>query len=166
MKTPGSIQSVLQLLSSDKHLIAQCPNPDCNEAFPLSEAGLFYGEDFSPDALTFIKLQQEALQKTRNELKKMREMATKGAAKKSTEVNFGKVLEKIAPALEGFPFQSTDCRPIFEPIDYLAFTGWSKNGRVQELCFIDIKTGNAKLNTHQKQVKDAVEKGKVELQLY
>lgn len=164
MKQSATIQAFLVQLSGDRHLVAACPA--CDKTFPLAQANLFYGEKFTPDALEFIRLQREELAQTRSELKKMRLMATVGAAKKSTEVNFGKVLEKIAPALPGFPFASTDCRPIFEPIDYLAFGGWTVKGRVEELCFIDIKTGNAKLNAHQKQVKAAVEKGRVELQLY
>jgi len=164
MKTPKSIESVIDLLASDKHLVAECPN--CSETFKLCDSGLFYGDDFTPDALEFVKAQQTVIKESKDELKRMKEMATKGAAKKSTEVNFGKVLEKVAPALDGFPFARTDCRPIFEPIDYLVFNGWSNKGKVEELCFVDIKTGNAKLNNHQKQVKAAVEKGDVELQLY
>ncbi len=164
MSAPKNVESVLKFLSAEKNLAVQCSN--CDETFKLSEAGLFYGEDFTPDAFEFLKAKQQAIKDAQEQLNKMKALATVGAAKKSTEVNFGKVLEKVAPALHGFPFSHTDCRPIFEPIDYLVFKGWSNSGRVDELCFIDIKTGNARLNEHQKQIKEAVEKGKVELQLY
>ncbi len=164
MKSDRGIGSVLKALSSDEHLTAECPS--CQESFRLGDAGLFYGDDFSSAALEFLKLKQDEISESRREFKALVARATVGAAKKSSEVNFGKVLEKVAPALEGFPFNRNDCRPIFEPIDYLVFKGWSERGKVEELCFVDIKTGNARLNEHQKQVKDAVERGKVELQEY
>lgn len=55
-----------------------------------------------------------------------------------------------------------DCRALFEPIDYVAFAGLSRTGRVERLGFLDVKTGGAGLNRHQKAVKEAVEKGAVE----
>ena len=164
MSIPKGIPPVLSQLSTDKNIFTECPY--CSESFSLSKAGLFFGNEFTPEAELFIQAKQDELKQIQEDFKKAKEKATTGAAKKSTEVNFGKVLEKVAPALCNFPFVCTDCRPIFEPIDYLAFKGWTEKGRVEELCFIDIKTGNARLNTHQQQVKSAVENGKVELQVY
>ncbi len=163
-KPSSSIQPLLKLLSSDAHLFAECPS--CSESFSLSQSSLFYGEDFSPAALEFITAKNTEITDAKAKLQKMIEKATVGAAKKSTEVNFGKVLEKVAPALEGFPFNKTDCRPIFEPIDYLVFKGWSENSKVEELCFVDIKTGDARLSPRQVQIKQVIEQGKVELQVY
>jgi predicted Holliday junction resolvase-like endonuclease len=49
----------------------------------------------------------------------------------------------------------------YEPIDLIAFNGLGK-GEVSSLDFIEIKTGKARLNEHEKAVKEAVEAGKVE----
>jgi predicted Holliday junction resolvase-like endonuclease len=53
------------------------------------------------------------------------------------------ILERIAPVLEEFRFNKNDCRSLFDPIDYVIFDGLHKNGKVQKIFFIDIKSGGA-----------------------
>ena len=89
-----------------------------------------------------------------------------GAARTSLAVNVGKAVEKVAPALPSFPHAIGDCRFLGEPIDYLVFGGIVPQGRIEELVFLDIKTGKAKLTDGQKLIRDAVERHKVELALY
>jgi predicted Holliday junction resolvase-like endonuclease len=82
------------------------------------------------------------------------------------DVNVGKVLEKIAPALPGFGFNCHDCRPLFEPVDYIVFEGLTKKGMVESIQIIDIKTGQAGLNPHQQQIKNAIDERRVEWNTY
>lgn len=91
---------------------------------------------------------------------------TKGAPQKSLEVNVGKVVEKVAPALAGFPYSINDCRFLAEPIDYMVFSGVTAKGKVDEVIFMDIKTGKARLKSSQRIIKNAVDQGRVELRLY
>ncbi len=81
-------------------------------------------------------------------------------------VNVGKIVEEIAPSLSTFPYKGADCRSLLDPIDYVVFEGLSTQNKVTNLHFLDVKTGASKLNDHQKQVKDAVEKQHVEFELY
>ena len=59
-----------------------------------------------------------------------------------------------------------DCRALFDPIDYIAFNGLSRNGAVESITFIDVKTGGGSLNSRQRQVQAVVEAGKVRWQEY
>jgi predicted Holliday junction resolvase-like endonuclease len=53
-----------------------------------------------------------------------------------------------------------------DPIDYIVFEGLAECGQVTSIHFLDVKTGEPRLNEHQKQVKDAIENKKLEFQLY
>ena len=88
------------------------------------------------------------------------------AAKRSVEVNFGKIMEEIAPGLSSFPYHGADCRSLLDPIDYIVFDGLARDGQVTNIHFLDVKTGGGSLNDHQKQVKFAVEKKRVEFTIY
>jgi predicted Holliday junction resolvase-like endonuclease len=63
-------------------------------------------------------------------------------------VNIGFILERIAPAMKAFEFDRNDCRSLFDPIDYIIFSGLTCHGKVDRLIFADIKTGNARLSAH------------------
>ena len=91
-----------------------------------------------------------------------RRLPTKSLKIAAKAANIGKVVEKIAPSLAGFPALTEECRALFEPIDYVVFQGLRK-GVVDSLQFVDVKSGNAKLTTRQKEIRDAVEDGKVRL---
>jgi predicted Holliday junction resolvase-like endonuclease len=82
------------------------------------------------------------------------------------DVNVGKILEKVAPVCDGFGFHPRDYCPLFDPIDYIVFDGLSAHGEVKSITFMDVKTGGGSLNLRQRQIKGAVEAGKVEWQQY
>ena len=140
------------------NLIAECP---CGSAFRLSDAILFDGLGKMPPEAEEIKngLLLQLKERT-DELKKSKVSAGTGAEKKAIEVGIGKIMEKLLPTCSDFPLPVTDCRPLFEPIDLLAFKGMTA-GRLESIIFMEIKTGGSRLNAHQKSVKDAVEDKKV-----
>lgn len=78
----------------------------------------------------------------------------------TVSVNIGKIVEKIVPSFDDFPFARKDCRALFEPIDYLIFDGLSK-GSIKKIRFLDVKTGNANLNKNQKLIREALTKGNI-----
>ena len=140
------------------NLIAECP---CGSEFRLSDAILFDGMDKMPPEAEAIKNELLLQLKERAaELKKSKISADKGAEKKAMEVGIGKIMEKLLPTCTDFPLAVTDCRPLFEPIDMLAFKGMTA-GRLESIIFMEIKTGGSRLNVHQKSVKEAVEDKKV-----
>jgi len=145
--------SVIKDLQSS-NLYAECP---CGESFRLKDALLFDGlSSFPAEALPARQQLIDDLKEKIEELKKRKVSADTGSEKKAIEVGVGKCLEKIIPACRDFSFPLADCRPLFEPIDFLAFNGLT-NGRITSLTFLEVKTGDARLNRHQKQVKEAIE---------
>lgn len=79
--------------------------------------------------------------------------------RKSAEVRLGKITEQLAPLLESFPVEvgkpGTSLVFIGQPVDYVYFD--PENG----ITFIEIKSGEARLSTSQRQLKGLVESGKV-----
>ena len=155
------LKFVSQLKASK--LYAECD--ECGEEFPLSKAILFDGlGDFPQPAALKRKEMLDELQAKLDELKKRKLSAGPGAEKKAIEVGIGKIIEKVIPAYQNFGKPISDCRPLFEPIDMILFNGLSA-GSVQSINFMEIKTGNSRLNQHQRLVKDAVNDGKVGFQV-
>jgi predicted Holliday junction resolvase-like endonuclease len=76
-------------------------------------------------------------------------------------VNLGKIVEKIVPSFTSFAYEPGDCRALFEPVDYLIFSGLARQNRVEALFFVDVKSGNARLSPAQRGIKQAVERGAV-----
>jgi predicted Holliday junction resolvase-like endonuclease len=74
--------------------------------------------------------------------------------KKSSEVRLGLVAETLAPFLDQFNFEPEECSFLGKPIDYISFGE-------EEITFIEIKSGNAKLNQNQKRIKKQVEDKKI-----
>ncbi|MGH7552476.1 MAG: Holliday junction resolvase-like protein [Longimicrobiales bacterium] len=85
---------------------------------------------------------------------------------KAIDVNVGKILERVAPMCAGFGGVPRDWRPLFDPIDYVAFNELSLGGEVKSITFLDVKTGGGGLNPRQWQIQAVVEAGKVEWQEY
>ncbi|MCA9485897.1 MAG: hypothetical protein KC506_03575 [Nanoarchaeota archaeon] len=68
----------------------------------------------------------------------------------------GRLSETFAPFLEGFPFKPSECKFIGDPIDYLVFEGLDERD-VKGIHLVEVKSGNAKLSKHQKQIKDLMD---------
>lgn len=155
--------SVLSDLKKQRGLFAGCPS--CDAEFPLANAVLFDAtrEQLPRPAVEYLSRRREELIKLRSELRARKLAATMRPRIAAKAVNIGKVVEKIAPSLPGFPVTSSDCRSLLEPIDYVVFRGLSAKGRIDSLVFVDVKTGRGRLSGMQSQVKNLVECGKVKL---
>jgi len=84
----------------------------------------------------------------------------KDAIMKSRAVLGGQFSEQLAPYLPNFEFLPTECRFMGKPIDFIVFKGMDEK-KISEVIFVEVKSGNAKLNNHEKNLKDAIDKGKV-----
>jgi predicted Holliday junction resolvase-like endonuclease len=145
-----------QLIKSMKTslLIAQCPK--CDEEFKLSDSLLFDGTKRFPNAAEQIRIQlAEGLEKKKKELERRKISVDVTAEKKAIDVGFGKMIEKFLPAYKDLELQFAECRPLYDPIDVLVFNGLL-NRKVNSITFLEIKSGNSKLNNHQKMIRDAV----------
>lgn len=85
----------------------------------------------------------------------------KAFIRKSKSVTSGLVFEQISPFLPSFPCDFCDVRFVGKPIDFVGFKGLNKNNLVDEVLFIEVKTGKSCLTQREKSVKEAVEHGRV-----
>lgn len=155
----GTKETILELKTSN--LYAVCPS--CDENFRLGEAVLFDGtKSFPPEALNVRTrlLNDFEQQKKDFEKRKKSLLDTKKSEITARTVNIGKKMEVVFPILKDFKWALHDCRFLGEPIDMITFNGCSNN-KIESMSFIEVKTGTARLNEHQKAVKDAVNDKKV-----
>ena len=138
----------------------------CGTPFKLSSAVLFPIDEFTPEAVEKMQELKEGLKARKLTLQQLTAKKRQKIETTTQSVNMGFILERLAPVLEQFRFNKNDCRSLFDPIDYVIFDGLHKNGKVQKIFFIDIKSGAAKLKKNQKAIKAKIEEKKVAFKLY
>jgi len=74
--------------------------------------------------------------------------------KKSSEVRLGKIAENMAPFFSCWPYDPNTFRFLGNPVDGIQFTE-------DEIIFVEIKTGKARLSDSQKWIKKLVQEKKV-----
>ncbi len=87
------------------------------------------------------------------------------AVNRSRAVLKGQISEQLAPYLPNFSYNSSECKFIGKPIDFIAFRGMD-SGSVDEVVFVEVKSGNSKLSSIEREVKRAVEDGRVSFEEY
>ena len=78
------------------------------------------------------------------------------AIKQSRAVLSGQFSEQIAPYLPDFPYKPTEARFIGKPIDFVVFKGMDDK-KIDEVVFVEVKSGQSQLSKVEKTLKAAVE---------
>jgi predicted Holliday junction resolvase-like endonuclease len=81
--------------------------------------------------------------------------AKKVAVQRSRSVLSGMFAEQLAPYLPNFPFSPTEAKFIGAPIDFLIFKGMDAQ-HIDEVIFVEVKTGAARLNHNEHSLRDAI----------
>lgn len=89
----------------------------------------------------------------------------KDAIMKSRAVLGGQFSENLAPYLPDFPYLPTECRFLGKPTDFIVFKGMDEKN-INEVIFVEVKSGNAKISPQEKNLKDAIDKKKVRFEEY
>lgn len=82
------------------------------------------------------------------------------AVQASRRVLTGQFSEQLAPYLPGFPFSPSEARFIGKPVDFLIFRGMDEK-RINEVVFVEVKSGKAGLNEQQRHLKQVILDGRV-----
>ena len=103
------------------------------------------------------------------QLEKEKKKARQDALKRSRSVMRGQATEHLAPYMMD-DTNPKDCRFMGNPVDYVVFDGLSavtdKTAKeINEIKFVDIKTGKSNLSTAQRRIRDAINEGKVSFQV-
>ena len=84
----------------------------------------------------------------------------KDAVMKSRAVLGGQFSEQLAPYLPDFPFAPTECRFLGKPVDLIVFKGMDEK-KIDEVVFVEVKSGKSTLSASEKNLKDTIEKKRV-----
>jgi predicted Holliday junction resolvase-like endonuclease len=72
----------------------------------------------------------------------------------------GRVAELWAPYEAGFPGSPDDAHFLGAPIDFIVFEGLSE-GEIEEIVFVEVKSGAGKLTVGERKIRDAIAAGRV-----
>lgn len=103
------------------------------------------------------------------EIKEMLQSAEKymrcDAIVRSRRTLLGKLWEQVCPYIPKFPFRPSDMKFLGAPIDFVIFDGASEND-IKQVVFLEVKSGSSNLNSQERKLKDAIEKGNVSWKLF
>ena len=89
----------------------------------------------------------------------------KDAVMRSRSVLSGMFSEQLAPYMPDFNFKPTECKFLGKPVDFIVFKGLDDK-KVEEIVFVEVKSGKSKLSSVEKSLKEAIEKKKVRWEEY
>jgi predicted Holliday junction resolvase-like endonuclease len=103
--------------------------------------------------------------KFQKKLDKILKSEREDAIKRSRAVLTGQFSENISPYMPGFPYSPTECKFLGKPIDFIVFKGADEND-IKEVIFLEIKSGNSKLNKQEKNLKETILSKKIKWDEY
>lgn len=83
------------------------------------------------------------------------------SATRSQSTLIGKITEHFIPYLPDFSYNPQDARFLGAPIDFIVFDGLSE-GDIKQVVLIEVKTNKGSLTTRERQIRNAVNEGKVQ----
>lgn len=89
----------------------------------------------------------------------------KDAILRSRAVLSGQFSEQLAPFFPDFPFAPTECKFLGKPIDFIVFKG-GDDKKINEVVFVEVKSGKSKLSSTEKSLKEAIENKNVRWEEY
>src|SRR6056300_1148020 len=102
------------------------------------------------------KLKEQHEEELRREITKARQ----DGKQRSAAVQWGKTIEHFVPFMKDFPVPVEDVTFLGMPIDYVGFTNTGSKTKC-EVHFIEVKSGSSFLMGKQKNIKKAIEEGRV-----
>ena len=120
-------------------------------------AGLIYILNILKDEIK--RLEQVIVEKELDLIEELKK-ARKDSKFRSSAVNWGKSIEHFVPFMTKFPVPPEDVVFLGMPIDYVGFTH-TDSKTMCEIHFIEVKSGNSILMTKQRNIKKAIQEGRV-----
>lgn len=119
-------------------------------------------------ALLFVVVKYVAYRATHPHTRDDLDAARKESVRQSRATRSGKAYEQLVPFLPEFEeqFNREDARFLGSPIDLIVFDGLAgSEPDLQEIVFVEIKSGRPTLSPRERAVREAVEEGRVRWEL-
>lgn len=107
-----------------------------------------------------VALEEKILEKELELIEEVKK-ARKDSKFRSSAVNWGKSIEHFVPFMSKFPVPPEDVVFLGMPIDYVGFTD-TESSKKCKVHFIEVKSGVSFMSTKQKNIKKAIEEGRIE----
>ena len=104
-------------------------------------------------------LEEKILEKELEVIEEVKK-ARKDSKFRSSAVNWGKSIEHFVPFMTKFPVPPEDVVFLGMPIDYVGFTDTGSKTKCK-VHFVEVKSGSSFLSEKQKNIKRAIEEGRV-----
>jgi predicted Holliday junction resolvase-like endonuclease len=104
--------------------------------------------------------------RSKTEVQALIRIASKDAVLRSRATLLGKLMERLAPCFRRFAYDPRDMRCICDPVDYVLFDGLTVERKVKQITFIEVKCGRSRLSSVQRSVRDVVEKGRIDTEVW
>ena len=140
--------------------------PHCESKLNLSEVEVFEDKKFGENSLEYYENELKKVQKQKERIDGMVKNSFDWLTTTTKATNVGFILERLILTMDSFKYNHNDCRPMFDPLDYLIFEGLTEKGYVENITFVDVKTGNARLTEGQKQIKQTIIDKNVKFRTY
>lgn len=82
----------------------------------------------------------------------------------SRAVIWGQSCESLVPWLPEFKYSPPDVKHLGAPIDLIVFDGMTQ-GNIRKIIFMEIKTGTSHITPRERQIREAIEQGRVEFEV-
>lgn len=100
------------------------------------------------------------LQETKAELQSMTQKFEESRGKQiSNRVKMGQIGEQFSTLLSEFKYNRKETKAILQPIDFVCF-------EEDEVIFIEVKTGESKLSSKQRRIRDNINAGRVKFEVF
>jgi len=108
-----------------------------------------------------VKRLEDLIVEKKQELLQEVAKARKDSKFRSSAANWGKTIEHFVPFMTKFPIPPEDVVFLGMPIDYVGFTDTGSKTKCT-VHFLEVKSGRAFLSDKQKNIKKAIQEGRVE----
>ena len=154
----------MKVIDKIKEYNSICPH--CEAKLNLSDVEMFEDKKFGTQSLEYYEAELKKVQKQKEKIEGMQNGNFGWLANNTKAVNVGFIMERMVLTLNSFKYNHNDCRPMFDPLDYLIFEGLTEKGYVENITFVDVKTGNARLTEGQKSIKQTIIDKNVKFRTY
>jgi len=154
----------MKLIDEIKQYNSVCPN--CESKLNLSEVEVFEDKKFGANSLEYFENELKKVQKQKERIEGLQNGNFGWLANNTKAINVGFIMERMVLTLDSFNYNHNDCRPMFDPLDYLIFEGLTEKGYVENITFVDVKTGKARLTDGQQRIKQTIIDKNVKFRTY
>jgi predicted Holliday junction resolvase-like endonuclease len=142
-----------------------CVCPCCGELVRLSDLRLKTKAEVEKTWLDEYEAENQSLTKKEETFEEEKDKLKEAAIEKGRKAAEKAFYAAICPSLQSLKLSPFDLKPIFHPVDFVAFNGMTSGDEISEILFLTREHKCAPLAPIRTQIKQAIENGKYDWQV-